>query len=276
MASFCFKNFLSFMVNQWGYLLSNNFDYWVPMLDGFAESIRLKCRDLGVLFPEDFNICAFTDNTMNATCRAGGGSTNDGVFSPRNDPNIQRAWYNGWKKLHGLKWQTIDLPNGMNGHVWGPVSVRHNDLWTLQHSNLNDVIRDAQVGRRFQFNIYGDSAYMHLDASHIRARHNYTNLTDREKVENRVMSSVRECIEWNYGELVKYFPLLKWKMVLKIRQMPVGDIYLTSMIFRNAFNCLKPGQTSQYFRHRPPTLDHWLAQGPNARPHIVPVIDIPP
>ena len=25
----------------------------------------------------------------------------DGVDAPRNDPLIQRAWYNGWKKLHG-------------------------------------------------------------------------------------------------------------------------------------------------------------------------------
>ena len=31
-----------------------------------------------------------------------------------------------------MKWQTLDLPNGMNMHVWGPVSLRHNDIWTLE------------------------------------------------------------------------------------------------------------------------------------------------
>ena len=51
-----------------------------------------------------FAMCTFIDNTMNATCRPGGGP--DGRNAPRNDPLIQRAWYNGWKKLHGLKWQT--------------------------------------------------------------------------------------------------------------------------------------------------------------------------
>jgi hypothetical protein len=56
-------------------------------------------------------------------------------------------------------------------------SVRHNDLWTLGHSNLNDVVAGPQAGLPIQYVIYGDSAYMHLDESHIRARHNYDPLT---------------------------------------------------------------------------------------------------
>ena len=63
--------------------------------------------------------CPFIDNTM----KPGGGPAGDGRNAPRNDPHIQRAWYNGWKKLHGLKWQTVDTPNGMNGHVYCPMSI---------------------------------------------------------------------------------------------------------------------------------------------------------
>jgi hypothetical protein len=73
---------------------------------------------------------------MNATCRPGGGPTRDGTDAPRNDSEIQRAWYNGWKKLHGLKWQTIDLPNRMNFKVDGPFSVRENDLNALHDSEI--------------------------------------------------------------------------------------------------------------------------------------------
>ena len=58
---------------------------------------------------------------MNSSCRPGGGPRQSGVLADRNDLLIQRAWYNGWKKLHGLKFQTIDMPNGMNAHVWGPL-----------------------------------------------------------------------------------------------------------------------------------------------------------
>jgi hypothetical protein len=55
-ASECFHCFLSFMVNNWGYLLTNNFDFWVPYLRECALSIRLKCIELGVTFPANFNI----------------------------------------------------------------------------------------------------------------------------------------------------------------------------------------------------------------------------
>jgi hypothetical protein len=36
---------------------------------------------------------------------------------------------------------------------------------------------------------------------HLRTRHNYENLTDREILENKAMSSCRESIEWDHGDL---------------------------------------------------------------------------
>ena len=129
--------FFTFMVENWAYLLQDHLSFWLPYLPQFAEKIRAKLQEKGVFFePESFRVFGFTDNTMNATCRPGGGPTRTGEDAPRNDPLIQRAWYNGWKKLHGMKWQTVDLPNGMNMHVWGPVSIRHNDIWTLEESCL--------------------------------------------------------------------------------------------------------------------------------------------
>ena len=125
--------FFDFMVQNWAYLLQDHLEFWKPYFPEFAEKIRAKLEQKGVFFPPgEFRVFGFTDNTMNATCRPGGGPTRTGEDAPRNDPLIQRAWYNGWKKLHGMKWQTIDGPNGMNIDVWGPVSVRHNDIWTLE------------------------------------------------------------------------------------------------------------------------------------------------
>lgn len=46
----------------------------------------------------------------------------------RDDRNIQRAFYNVWKKHHGIKWQSIELPNGMSGDLFGPMSFRRHDL----------------------------------------------------------------------------------------------------------------------------------------------------
>ena len=185
LCSQCFHLFLKHMTYNRGYLLTNNVEYWTPYLEASAEAIRAKCLEKGCYFtPGTFCIFAFIDNTMNGTCRPGGGPTRDGENAPRNDPLIQQAWYNGWKKLHGMKWQSIDLPNGMNYHVWGAVSVRHNDMFTLRHSNINEIIAAAQRGREFQFCVYGDSAYAALGKSHLRARHNFENNTVRETLEN--------------------------------------------------------------------------------------------
>jgi len=46
---------------------------------------------------------------------------------------------------HGIKWQTVDLPNGMSFHVWGPFSVRHNNLFSLMRSDINELVRVAQA-----------------------------------------------------------------------------------------------------------------------------------
>jgi hypothetical protein len=89
----CFNAFVDFMVIHWGYILLNNTAYWTDSIPNFAEKIRLKCATYDCDFPENqFSIFGFIDNTMNSTCRPGGGPARDGTHAPRNDPNIQRAW----------------------------------------------------------------------------------------------------------------------------------------------------------------------------------------
>ena len=97
-----------------------------------AESIRqrllrLKCPFLPVGMDGGFAVFAFIDNTMNATCRPGGGPARDGSNAPRNDPKHPVHMVQWLEKIHGLKWQTVDMPNGMNFYVYGPLS-RRNDL----------------------------------------------------------------------------------------------------------------------------------------------------
>lgn len=104
--SMAFNSFLDFMIDRWSYLLVDNLNFWKPYLADCAQSIRNKCFEKGCYFPDSrspggLRVAGFIDNTMNATCRPGGGPARDGIDAPRNDPLIQRAWYNGWKKLHG-------------------------------------------------------------------------------------------------------------------------------------------------------------------------------
>jgi hypothetical protein len=213
-ASSVFQLFLRFMVDNWGYLLTNNVTFWLPYLPMMAAALRNKLAEKGVEFPHgSFCVFGFIDNTMNSTCRPGGGPARDGTNAPRNDPLIQRAFYNGWKKLHSLKWQTVDLPNGMNFHAWGPCSGRHNDQESLEFSRLNEILVDMQLGQLLQWKIYGDSAYIHVPDSHILCRHTNEPNTARQVAENKAMSC-REIIEWDYGDVGRYWNLVDYKKVL--------------------------------------------------------------
>lgn len=265
--SLAFQLFLNHLVDNWAYLLKDNMAYWKPKLPEFATAIRNKLYEkYNCYFPPveepagGFRVFGFIDNTMNASCRPGGGPARDGTDSPRNDRMLQQAWYNGWKKLHGMKWQTVDLPNGMNFHVWGPFSVRHNDLYSLDHSNINDLIANL-MGNGIQFIIYGDSAYCVTFLSHISARYDNDPNTDRQNLENRSLSSCREVIEWDYGDIGKYWAFVDFKKNLKLRKMMIGRIYFVAMLLRNAYVTMNGCNTATFYDLLPPDFEDWVKQG---------------
>jgi hypothetical protein len=112
------------------------------------------------------------------------------------------AFYNGWKKHHGLKYQSIDLPNGMNFHIYGPASLRYNDLTTLGKSNILNPLSDYQDQIQIPIKTYGDKAYqyeMHRNiGSAIPDAHGLFHEF------NLTMSALRQSIEWNFGQLNFY------------------------------------------------------------------------
>jgi len=108
------------------------------------------------------------------------------------------------------------MPNGMNLHVWGPVSVRHNDLYTLVNSEIEEKLENLQINMPFQYKMYGDSAY--YDSRCL--------VTGG----GRGMSSVRECIEWDYQDLKTQWKYMNYKHVLKLRNQLVGKIVFVCML----------------------------------------------
>ena len=260
---------LNFMVDWWSYLLFDNMTFWLPYLALMHSNIVDKIRSLGYNYDirllgldldTQHHIFGFIDNTITATCRPAGGPADDGINARRLDALIQRAFYTGWKKLHGLKLQSIDLPNGMTFHAYGPISCRHSDSFSFRESRIQTKLAELQENEEIKYSMYGDSAYGrgHL----ICARHQGDNLTPRQIAENKLFSSVRECIEWGYRDIKERWRALDYKKLLRIRNMPVGKMFAFALLLKNAHCCLNGNQTSNYFDCLPPTLVEWTSQGP--------------
>jgi hypothetical protein len=152
----------------------------------------------------------------------------------------------------------------MNFNVWGPCSMKRNDLYCLSTSGLDDQIFSIQEDFFYDegifFKIYGDSAYCVSGYSCILARHDIEHISDRDtkdrcKLENRVLSSCRQAIEWDYGELYKLFPLVHYKSALKMRKMNVSKMFVVALMLRNAHVCCNGGLATSYFGIRAPSIE---------------------
>jgi hypothetical protein len=148
-----FNWFIRHMIDNFAYLLTDNLDYWLPDFPHFSECIREKLAEVsGVVYPENgYRVCAFYDDTVLKVCRPGSGPNPDGT---RKDTNIQRAFYNGWKKQHGIKFQSLEAPNGMCMHMFGPMSCRRSDVELIELSGLNEKLQELQLGNDHQYDSY--------------------------------------------------------------------------------------------------------------------------
>jgi hypothetical protein len=187
MLSRAFKIFNRHMLENFAHLLVDNLAYWSPQFPVFAECIRrrLSVASEGNIeyAPGTFRVAALYDDTVCATCRPGSGPRRGGG---RHNNFIQMGFYNGWKKHHGYKYQSLELPNGMCADLYGPRSFRHNDLELLRDSRLNERLAEIQEGQPRQFCAYGDGIFPIL--SHTIGKHVGVP-TPEERYENEMMST---------------------------------------------------------------------------------------
>ena len=160
--------FINFIYETHVHLLEDNVSWWFD--NGFfavsAQAIGEKLN-LGDDAVGKNMVSHFIDCNCLETERVGGGPAEGGANATRWDPNIQRAFYNGWKSFNGLKHQTVDDAFGFTISICGPTSLRRNDLTLLRESNINDIFARIQLEHEDDFVIFGDSAYKLM--SHLRS-----------------------------------------------------------------------------------------------------------
>lgn len=192
----------------------------------------------------------------------------------------QRQAYNGHKRFHGLKYQAVMLPNGLFGHLFGPIEARHNDAYTLTesglmeecalHAKLPNVLEDTGEGGGAGdggggmdtsmgpscLQLFGDPAYG-LNSQIISPFPKPGRHDDRQEWNTR-MSKVRIEVEHGFTLVTNNWRLLGAKWKLHVFQSPVGRYYRVGVLLTNALACLQPNQVSQYFNCPPPSLEEYF------------------
>ena len=224
---------------KYGHLLSSFNQPWLTpvKLQDFASAIHNKGAALE-------NCWGFIDGTVRPVCRPG-------IF--------QRVMYNGHKRVHALKFQSIAAPNGMIANLFGPVEGRRHDSGMLAESgllpqleqNCNTPITNQPLC------VYGDPAYP-LRAHLIGPFKG--NITPIEQEFNESMSKTRVAVEWVFGDIVQYFAFLDFKKNLKICLSQVGKMYIVCALLRNALTCKYGNSTAMFFGEDPPLLEEYFVQ----------------
>ncbi|XP_015773007.1 PREDICTED: uncharacterized protein LOC107351223 [Acropora digitifera] len=165
------------------------------------------------------NCFGFVDGTVRPISRLG---------------HAQRVVYNGHKRVHSLKFQSLALPNGLIGNIFGPIEGRKHDAGMLADSGLLTNLQRFAISPTGQpMCIYGDPAYplmVHLQAPFRQGR-----LTPQMQAYNDAMSEVRVSVEWLFGDIINSFKFLDYKKNLKIELSSVGKMYVVCALLRNAF-----------------------------------------
>ena len=118
------------------------------------------------------------------------------IYQPKEN---QRMVYNGHKRVHALRLQSIFTPNGIIANLFGPVEGRRHDSGMLamsgllpQHQNMSFSPADQAMC------IYGDPAYLHR--IHLQCPFACRQeLTPAQEAFNQSMSQVRVSVEWVFG-----------------------------------------------------------------------------
>jgi hypothetical protein len=211
---------------------------WHARMPYYAQLIFEKCGLLN-------NLWGFIDATIRKTCR----------------PYLyQHLLYTKYIRGHGIKFQSIIIPDGYVAYLVGPFVARRHDARILRESGLFNRLRALMPVDQSNgpvYGLYGDLAYPQsiwlfggfLDPPRDSPR----------AVFNKMMSKARIAVEWGFGQIIANWSFLDFKVSMKVFKQPVAQYYINAAFLCNLRNCLYGNQTSVYFIAKPLSVQEYLA-----------------
>ena len=217
---------------------------------------RLESWDQPFLSPEQLNTYATSIHNHGAPLPNCFGFVDGTVRRIARPKYLQRVLYNGHKRVHAIKFQSVVIPNGLTANLAGPYEGRRHDSTILQESGLLQNLRRVAHHDGQPLCLYGDPAYP-LNV-HLQAPFPTRGITHEMEAYNKAMSAVRVSVEWMFGNITKYFSFIDFKRHMKVNLSAVAKMYLVSALLENARTCLYGNIVSKTFDLQPPTLDQYF------------------
>ena len=173
--------------------------------------------------------------------------------------------YTKWKKCHGIKFQSVLVPDGYIACLYGPVLAKTDDAKLLRQSNLMEQLHNVMPDDNSNgpiYSLYGDLAYLQSSYFHGGFR-NVINGTDEANF-NRLMSSIHITVEWGYCKIIEQWKFLDFCQAMRIFQSPIAQYYINTAFLSNLRNCMIGNKTRNYFDAHQMTIEEYLALGPQS------------
>jgi hypothetical protein len=210
------------------------------------DYLRMLC---GVHFAKNEvmeNIWGFIDGTVRPCCRP---------------VRFQKTVYNGHKKVHAIKFQSVVAWDGMIAHMNGPwVGSRH-DSGIFEDSGLHellDTLPCVTFGRASTpVALYADDGY--ALSPRVFCPYPDGRMDARHQAFNTSMSKSRITVEWSYGRICSLWRALNLKDNHKIFKSPIGVYYCVATLLTNCVSCIEGGNAiTDHAGFRTPTLEDYL------------------
>ena len=230
---------MNLLFDQWGFLLTNFNHHLLSLqsLERYANAVHARGAPLS-------NCWGFVDGTVRPISRPG---------------RDQRVVYNGHKRVHVIKFQSVATPDGMVALLHGPYEGKRHDSGIFRESGLLQDLEHYSVSPDGHVMcIYGDPAYPLRQQ--LQAPFKNAVFREEQQLWNKSMSSVRVSVEWLFGDIIKYFKFLDFKKNLKVQLSAVGKMYIVGTILQNSRNCLYGSTTSSFFDLDPPNLGNYFTR----------------
>ena len=176
-------------------------------------------------------VWGFVDGTVRAMCRP---------------TQNQKVAYNGHKRVHALKYQSVTTPDGLIVDLFGPVEGRRHDMFLMKKSAFMERLRcysrdtDGNI-----MSIYGDPAY--ALSAYILCGFKGSNLSQQQQTFNMKMSAVRATVEYGFQRITTLFAWVDFKKNQKIGLQNIGVYYHVAAFLTNVHSCYNSNQTAAYF-----------------------------